>query len=208
VRWILRGAPRRFVAVTCHYDVVEWLEPDWVVDMATRELTRRRLRRPPIEIAIQRGSRAPWPRFAPHHYLSGSLSNAAQCFYAAIDGELVGICAFLNMLGRKGHQRVTRIVVLPDYQGIGVGKHLLHAACDLVARAGNAVSITTSHPAMIAHLNRSPHWRVRHVRTGASRPGKSATRWRRSYVPALGPCGRLCLLCPMMGLCPRNGTPG
>ncbi len=30
------GFTQRFVAVTCHYDVVEWLEPDWVVDMATR----------------------------------------------------------------------------------------------------------------------------------------------------------------------------
>ncbi|HEY1785726.1 MAG TPA: hypothetical protein VGG30_09270, partial [Pirellulales bacterium] len=28
----------RFVAVGCHYDVAEWLEPDWVVDMATRKL--------------------------------------------------------------------------------------------------------------------------------------------------------------------------
>ena len=33
---IRRGhIPCRFVAVTCHYDVAEWLEPDWVLDMAT-----------------------------------------------------------------------------------------------------------------------------------------------------------------------------
>ena len=25
--------------MTCHYDVAEWLEPDWVLDMATCELT-------------------------------------------------------------------------------------------------------------------------------------------------------------------------
>ena len=25
----------RFVAVTCHYDVAEWLEPDWILDMAS-----------------------------------------------------------------------------------------------------------------------------------------------------------------------------
>ena len=25
----------RFVAVTCHYDVTEWLQPDWIIDMAT-----------------------------------------------------------------------------------------------------------------------------------------------------------------------------
>ena len=30
--------PCRFVAVTCHYDVAEWLEPDWVLDMATGEM--------------------------------------------------------------------------------------------------------------------------------------------------------------------------
>jgi len=33
-RAIRRGAiPVRFIAVTCHYDVVRWLEPDWVLDM-------------------------------------------------------------------------------------------------------------------------------------------------------------------------------
>ena len=35
---IRRGhLPCRFVAVTCHYDVAEWLEPDWMLDMATGE---------------------------------------------------------------------------------------------------------------------------------------------------------------------------
>src|SRR3954469_4302439 len=39
---IRRGRiPCRFVAVTCHYDVADWLEPDWVVDMSTCELIRR-----------------------------------------------------------------------------------------------------------------------------------------------------------------------
>ena len=52
---IRRGhIPCRFVAVTCHYDVAEWLEPDWVLDMAVGELTRRRLRRPTIELEIHR----------------------------------------------------------------------------------------------------------------------------------------------------------
>lgn len=35
---------RKFVVVTCHYDVSEWLEPNWVVGMATISLERRRLR--------------------------------------------------------------------------------------------------------------------------------------------------------------------
>jgi arsenate reductase len=30
------GIAERFVAVTCHHDVVEWLEPDWVLDMGSQ----------------------------------------------------------------------------------------------------------------------------------------------------------------------------
>lgn len=35
-RGIRRGKiAKRFVAVTCHYDIAEWLAPDWILDMAT-----------------------------------------------------------------------------------------------------------------------------------------------------------------------------
>lgn len=163
---------KRFVAVTCHYDIVEWLEPDWVLDMASGTLERRRLRRPPIELEIYRGKVAGWKLFARHHYLNAKLAPAAVCYYALHQGEPVGICAFLPMLGKKGRRRISRIVVLPDYQGVGIGTRLLHASAELVRRAGNRVSITTGHPAMIEHLKRSPLWRVTSVkRTGAPKPG-------------------------------------
>ncbi len=80
---IRSGAIRcRFVAVTCHYEVAEWLEPDWVVDMADRTCTRRRLRRPKIQIELHRVRSRLWRLFAPHHYLSGSLSRVARCYAA------------------------------------------------------------------------------------------------------------------------------
>src|SRR5579884_2962118 len=60
---------RKFVAVSCHYDIAEWLEPDWVVDMASRELARGRLRRPPIRLELFRCRRSAWGLFARHHYL-------------------------------------------------------------------------------------------------------------------------------------------
>jgi GNAT superfamily N-acetyltransferase/ABC-type ATPase involved in cell division len=163
---------KRFVAVTCHYDVVEWLEPDWVLDMATGTLERRRLRRPPIELALYRGKVAGWKLFARHHYLNATLAPSAVCYYALHEGRPVGICALLPMLGKKGRRRVSRIVVLPDYQGVGIGVRLLHAACDQVRAAGNRVSITTGHPAMISHLKRSPAWRICDVKKiGAPKPG-------------------------------------
>src|SRR5579862_4830937 len=46
---------KRFVAVTCHSDVTEWLCPDWVVDMSTKSLARGLLRpRPPFSFEIVR----------------------------------------------------------------------------------------------------------------------------------------------------------
>lgn len=32
-----RNTEKQFVAVTCHHDVEDWLEPDWVLDMDTKE---------------------------------------------------------------------------------------------------------------------------------------------------------------------------
>jgi ABC-type ATPase with predicted acetyltransferase domain len=31
---VRRTPGRQFVAVTCHYDVTDWLQPDWVYDVA------------------------------------------------------------------------------------------------------------------------------------------------------------------------------
>ena len=50
----IRRMGRRFVAISCHYDIAPWLEPDWVLDMQSRTLQRRRLRRPAIRLDIYR----------------------------------------------------------------------------------------------------------------------------------------------------------
>ncbi len=141
----------RFVAVSCHYDVAEWLEPDWVLDMATRRLERRRLRRPEIELEIYRCHRRLWEMFAAHHYLSGSLSVAARCYVALWRGQPVSFCATLPLIGQRGYWRITRMVTLPDYQGIGIGMRVAEAVAGLYRDDGLRIGITASHPAVIAH---------------------------------------------------------
>jgi GNAT superfamily N-acetyltransferase len=160
----------RFVAVTCHYDVTEWLAPDWVIDMAARRFTRRCLRRPAIELEIFRCRRAAWRLFARHHYLSGRLANAARCFLALWNGVPVAFCATVTLIGQKNRWRVSRIVTLPDYQGVGMGTHVLETVADLHREEGHRINITASHPAVIAHCRRSPRWRAVGVRkTGSAR---------------------------------------
>src|SRR5207244_1988839 len=73
----------RFIAVTCHEDVQEWLQPDWVYRPAENAFLWRCLqRRPAIHLDIVRCEASAWPLFAPHHYLSHSHARASVCFLA------------------------------------------------------------------------------------------------------------------------------
>ncbi len=172
---IRRGAiPCRFVAVTCHYDVAEWLEADWVLDMATSRLERRRLRRPDVVLEIYRCGLDPWRLFARHHYLSGSLAVGARCYLATWNGEPVTFCATLPLITRKNHRRFTRIVTLPDYQGMGIGMRVVAAVASLHRAEGLRINVTSSHPALIRHCRRSPDWRTVNVRTCGSAPRSSS----------------------------------
>jgi GNAT superfamily N-acetyltransferase len=171
----------RFVAVTCHYDVVEWLQPEWVIDMATRTFQRRSLRRPPIAVQLFRCQRSAWELFARHHYLSGSLSAAARCYLAVWQGEPVAFCATVTLIGHKGRHRVSRLVTLPDYQGLGIGMMVLEAVAEVHRGEGHRVNVTASHPALVAHCHRSPRWRTVSVKKiGSGRTAAFARGYRSS----------------------------
>ncbi len=173
----------RFVAVTCHYDVTPWLEPDWVIDMATSTFARRCLPRPKIELAIFRCRRGAWRLFARHHYLSGALNPAARCFLALWEGSPVAFCATLALIGWKDRWRISRVVTLPDYQGIGIGMALAEAVAELHRGEGHRLNVTASHPALLAHCRRSPLWRAVQVRKTGSR---GAEKFAKGYRGSAG----------------------
>jgi hypothetical protein len=155
------GIARRFVAVTCHYDVVEWLEPDWVLDMASRTLARGRLRRPRIELRCGRTDRSLWEIFKRHHYLSGNLHRSARCYLGSVEDRPAVFTAVLSHPHpiRPGW-REHRTVCLPDFQGVGIGNAMSEFVASLHVATGRPYYSTTSHPGMIAHRRRSPLWRT------------------------------------------------
>lgn len=154
----------QFVAVTCHYDVLDWLCPDWVVDMATCTLARGCLRRPDITLEVVRADRAAWKLFAKHHYLDAGLHRSAQCFMALWRGEPVAFCGMLANFGWKDFWRIARIVCLPDYQGVGIGTRVMEGVASLYRRDGKRVSIVASNPAVVRHCERSPLWSLMAVK--------------------------------------------
>jgi ABC-type thiamine transport system ATPase subunit len=158
---VRRREKTRFVAVTCHEDVLDWLQPDWVLEPHLGRFAWRSLqRRPDISLAIRSCSRDVWAWFRVHHYLSDSLAVASLCYVATVDDVPVGFIALLPFPHnhRHGLWRVHRVVVLPEWQGVGVGRALLNVLGGVCKREGLRLSITTSHPGLARSL---PHagWR-------------------------------------------------
>jgi GNAT superfamily N-acetyltransferase len=163
------GAVRcqRFVAVTCHDDILPWLQPDWWFDTSTGKLHWGSLQRPGICIQVHRCRQHLWPMFERHHYLSSTLNPAARCYIARWQDRPIAFCATMHQTARKPRRRIHRLVVLPDYQGLGVGPALLNAVAKHESKQRKAVSIVTSHPVLIRTLDHSPHWqRMRTQRIG------------------------------------------
>lgn len=164
----VRRAEQRFVAVTCHRDVLDWLEPDWVYDIDEGTLTKERLwRRPPIPLIVRPGNRSAWRMFRGHHYLSAELSPSARVFLASVtldgDERVAGFFSILPSMGHAGWWRGHRNVVLPDYQGLGIGNAMIEVTAEaLWSREAKRYRETTSAPGLIAHRRRHPEmWRLR-----------------------------------------------
>lgn len=153
------------VLLSCHYDIIEWLEPDWVYDTATGKFTGRGLPgRPKLELDIWETDWRYWPAFEPHHYLKVPKMIAATCYVATVEDELVAHLAVSTRPGMK-EARACRMVVMPEWQGAGIGMRFLNAVCDRWLSGQNRYGIPmrslfhTSHPGLAAALRRDMKWR-------------------------------------------------
>lgn len=183
---VRRQPGKRFVAVTCHYDVEDWLCPDWVVEMPAGTFTRRSLRRrPPIDLEVRRVDRAAWDLFQHHHYLDTTINTAAACFCALWRGRPVAFASVLHNCGRVSFYREHRTVCLPDFQGVGIGNALSEFVAGVYAARGKAYRSTTGNPAMIRHRAASPLWRLtrppsRATGRDTTTPRNAASRFNRT----------------------------
>lgn len=150
----------RFVAVSCHFDIVEWLQPDWSYDVAAARFEwRQRRRRPEVSLAVHRVGREAWTLFRGHHYLSADIHRAARCYAAFWNDKPVAFVATLPSAGIKRAYREHRLVVLPDYQGVGIGNAMSEFIANVYVSQGLRYFSCTSHPGLIYHRAKSLLWR-------------------------------------------------
>jgi ABC-type ATPase with predicted acetyltransferase domain len=114
-RYVRADPARRFVAVGCHYDVIDWLQPDWTFEPATMTFTWRSLRRrPSIDAEIRRVPRALWRMFAPYHYMSAELHSGATCYALHVEDRPVAFAGILPVPSRAATAPARRSTACPD----------------------------------------------------------------------------------------------
>jgi GNAT superfamily N-acetyltransferase len=163
VQKTVRRGRRQFIAVTCHYDVEDWLQPDWVYDAAAQLFTWRSVQpHPRVELAVHAADRSLWPVFARHHYLSAELSPQARCFAAYVGGRPVAFTSYIHFphATAKNIKMAHRIVVLPDWQGLGIAGRISEWMGAYLVERGFRYRVTTGHPAFIHYMAKSPRWRM------------------------------------------------
>ncbi len=162
-KYIRNKGLKNITLSTCHYDILDWLEPDWVYDTTSRKFYDRGcLRRPKVELEILPCSVKAWDLFKKHHYLTHEINPASDCYMAVWENTLVAFYSILAFPsgafknGWRGH----RLVVLPDYQGMGIGTRFSEAIAQFYVNSGKRFFAKTANPRTGEHRNKSHLWKA------------------------------------------------
>jgi len=178
----IRRENKKIILASCHFDIMEWLLPDWTYSPLKGRVERhdyRRQSRPQIKLSIFRCRYETWNIFKQHHYLSEELNAAAKCFCFTLNDKPVGFIAILPMPSGtvKDAFRVSRLVILPDYQGLSIGIKILNIFGALYKSIEKHLYIKTSNPSLFNGMkNNINTWKLMKENNDVSQIKKSNDR--------------------------------
>jgi ABC-type ATPase involved in cell division len=173
VQKTIRRSGKRFVAASCHQDIIEWLQPDWTLEPASMAFTWRELRRrPSLAVELRHVDYRTWQLFAPFHYLTAELNHAARCWALFVDDQPVSFAAVLHRPTNRPTRikGISRLVTLPDWQGLGLAMILCDQLGQLYTAQGFELRMYPAHPALIRSFDKSPRWKLE------KKPGRYSSR--------------------------------
>ena len=101
-----------------------------------------------------------WRVFREHHYLTRNLNKSATCYTLYWNDILIGFGAVLAYPSGtvKYSRRYSRIVILPDYQGLGAGAKFMEFLANFYLSKGYKFFTRFSHSKMRRHCEYSNLW--------------------------------------------------
>jgi ABC-type lipoprotein export system ATPase subunit len=162
-----RGTTDPLYIASCHRDIIEWLDPDYVYDTDLCVLENRRslLRlgtRPELTLTIKSSSVDYWRYFSRYHYLDTAISRSAHYYVLLLGDKPIGFHAAIHSTNRDIHSywRGHRTVILPEFQGMGIGTAFSDAVAEIYVSRGYRYFSKTAHPSFGEHRQKSPLWRA------------------------------------------------
>lgn len=157
---------KKIVLLSCHYDVIDWLLPDWIIDCNKDKFEDRRSlrqsRTEKINVDIREVDRSTRKNFAKYHYLSKNLPGGVlYCFAPFIGKEQIGFQCFANyVIHNQNIFHSNRTVIHPDYCGIGMGSKIIDETSKYMKNKGFVIMAKyTSIPTYKAMI-KNPNWKL------------------------------------------------
>jgi len=161
-----QGSTNPLYIASCHRDIVEWLDPDYVYDTDLCVLENRRSpfrlgTRPELSLTIKSSSVDYWRYFSKYHYLDTAISKSAHYYVLLLGDKPIGFHAAIHSTNRDIHSywRGHRTVILPEFQGMGIGTAFSDAVAKIYVDRGLRYFSKTAHPSFGEHREKSDLWR-------------------------------------------------
>jgi len=160
----IRRNNKKIILASCHFDIMEWLRPDWTYSPLKGRVEKhdcRRSEKPKIELQVFRCRYETWDIFKQHHYLTEDLNKAAKCFVFLWNDKPVSFIAILPLPSgtTKNAFKISRVVVLPDFQGLGIGVKILNLIGSMYKKDKKKLYIKTSNPSLFyGMINNKNNW--------------------------------------------------
>lgn len=175
----LRKHNKQMIVASCHFDIIEWLMPDWSCNLHMGGVLKKhdylRSGRPEISLQVSRVDSSVWDIFKKHHYLTEDVNKGCKFLLFQWDGVPVGLIAVISQ--PSGHftngVRGSRLVVLPDFQGLGIGYEILRITAGIFQNDGYRFFTKTIHPAIGEKLNGLPNIWKPTAKNGAKESAQS-----------------------------------
>ena len=160
----IRKHNKKIILASCHFDIMEWIQPDWTYSPLKGRLEKAsRLRqRPKIELSIFRCRYETWDIFKQHHYLSSDLNKACINYVFLWNDKPIAFMAILPFpgVGDPKTRRISRVVVLPDFQGLGIGKYIVDYMSALYWKEEHQMYIRTMSPSLGISMSKDKNWKA------------------------------------------------
>lgn len=165
---------KKIVLLSCHYDLLDWLNPDWVIDCNSQKFIDRRLlccnfqRDEKLQFDIREVDKSSWKYFSKYHYLSDKLPAGLIYTYGLFSGpNQIGFQCFANYVPRKKAEIIlhsNRTVIHPDYVGFGLGVKLINETSKIMYKKGYRIMAKFSSIPVLKALIKDPNWHLKEDR--------------------------------------------